>query len=194
MKKIFTFFAAAALSLAAMANDYTGTISVSINGEGSSQETTINVTQNEDGTYRLSINNFTLVLSETVMPIGNIVVDNLTGYTVAGKTTIVANQAIMIEAGDDPNVDMWFGPVLSEELNEELGLGGVPIIMAAQFDETNAKVDIDIDLTAVLEQFINVTFTTPMEEPLKGDVNKDGYVTSADVTAVYDILLGVDNQ
>ena len=188
MKKFFTFFAAAALSLAAMANDYTGTISVSINGEGSSQETTINVTQNEDGTYRLSINNFTLVLSETVMPVGNIVVDNLTGYTVAGKTTVVADQAIMIEAGDDPNVDMWFGPLLSEEL------GGVPIIMATQFDETNAKVDIDIDLTAVLEQFINVTFTTPVDEPLKGDVNKDGYVTSADVTAVYDILLGVDNQ
>ena len=188
MKKFFTLFAAVAMSLAAMATDYTGTIAVSINGEASSQETTIAVDQNEDGTYKLSINNFTLVLFETVMPVGNIVVDNLTGYTVAGKTTVVANQSIMIEAGNDPNVNMWYGPALSEEL------GGVPIIMATQFDETNAKVDIDIDLTAVLEQFINVTFTTPVEEPLKGDVNKDGYVTSADVTAIYDILLGTENQ
>lgn len=194
MKKFFTLFAAVAMSLAAWANDYTGTIAVSINGEGSSQETTITVDQNEDGTYKLSIYNFTLVLPETVMPVGNIVVDNLIGYTIAGKTTVVANQAVMIEAGDDPNVEMWYGPALSEELNEELGLGGVPIIMAAQFDETNAKVDIDIDLRAVLEQFINVTFTTPVEEALKGDVNKDGYVTSADVTAIYDILLGTENQ
>ena len=26
-----------------------------------------------------------------------------------------------------------------------------------------------------------------------GDVNCDGYVTSADVTAIYDVLLGIDN-
>ena len=27
-----------------------------------------------------------------------------------------------------------------------------------------------------------------------GDVNGDGFVTSADVTAIYDVLLGTDNQ
>ena len=27
-----------------------------------------------------------------------------------------------------------------------------------------------------------------------GDVNGDGYVTSADITAIYDVLLGTDNQ
>ena len=30
--------------------------------------------------------------------------------------------------------------------------------------------------------------------PLLGDVNSDGFVTSADVTAIYDVLLGTDNQ
>jgi len=186
MKKIFTLIAAAAMTLAAMATDYTGTITVSINGNGTSQETTITVNQNEDGTYRLNINNFALVEGEEPYPVGNIVVDNLVGYTIAGKTTIVANQNITIEAGDDPEVgeEEWIGPLLGE----------VPIIMAAQFDGTNAKVDIDIDMRAILEQFINVTFTTPVEEALKGDVNKDGFVTSADVTAIYDILLGTENQ
>ena len=29
---------------------------------------------------------------------------------------------------------------------------------------------------------------------LLGDVNSDGFVTSADVTAIYDVLLGTDNQ
>ncbi len=184
MKKIFTLFAAVAMTLAAWANDYTGTIAVSINGEGGSQETTITVDQNEDGTYKLSIYNFALELFGTKTYVGNIVVDNLIGYTVAGKTTVVANQAITIEPGNDPENVTWLGPLLGE----------VPIIMATQFDETNAKVDIDIDMRSSIEQFINVTFTTPVEEALKGDVNKDGYVTSADVTAIYDILLGTENQ
>lgn len=188
MKKIFTLIAAAAMSLAAMATDYTGTIAVSINGEGGSQETTITVDQNEDGTYKLSIYNFALDNDGSPMGVGNIVLDNMKGYTVNGVTTMVADEKIMITEGDDPNIPFWMGPDLSEEL------GGVPIIMAAQFDGTNAKVDIDIDLRAVLEQFINVTFTTPVEEALKGDVNKDGFVTSADVTAIYDILLGTENQ
>ena len=63
MKKIFTLIAAAAVSLAAMETDYTGNITVSINGVGSTQQTTIKVEQNEDGTYKLSINNFNLVNS-----------------------------------------------------------------------------------------------------------------------------------
>ena len=60
MKKIFTFFAAAALAMSAFATDYTGNITVEINGVGTPQETTINIVQNEDETYKLSINNFTL--------------------------------------------------------------------------------------------------------------------------------------
>ena len=50
MKKIFTFFAAAALAMSAFATDYTGNITVKINGVGTAQETTINIVQNEDET------------------------------------------------------------------------------------------------------------------------------------------------
>lgn len=184
MKKFFTLIAATAVSLAAMATDYTGNITVSINGEGSTQQTTIKVEQNEDNTYKLSINNFNLVSPETTINVGNIVLDNMKGYTINGVTTVVADQNITITEGDEPDVPFWLGPVLGE----------VPIILVAQFDNTNAKADIDIDLSdpEKLGQFINVKFNTRDEGTgIYGDVNGDGEVTGSDVTAIYNIILGL---
>ena len=186
MKKIFTFVAAAALSLAAIANDYAGNITVLINNQGTTQETTITITQNEDETYCLSIKNFKLSNEQTTIDVGNIVVDSLKGYTINGLTTVVADQVINIQNGDDPSVPMWYGPYL----------GDVPIVMAAQFDGTDAKADIDIDMMTSLEQFINVKFNTRDESQgsgVYGDVNGDGVVTAADVTEVYTIILGGGN-
>ena len=71
--------------------------------------------------------------------------------------------------------------------------GGVPIVMVAQFDEKDINVDIDINMTeTALGQMINVNFTNiegsgDTYEP--GDVNRDGVVSGADVTALYNILL-----
>ena len=180
MKKIFTFFAAAALATSAFATDYSGKITVEINGEGGTQETTISIVQNEDETYKLSINNFALDNNGSMMGVGNIVLDNMKGYTVNGVTTIVADQAIRITEGDDPNIAFWMGPLL----------GDVPIVLAAQFDGTNAKADIDIDMRTIMEQFIYVKFNTRDEgSGIYGDVDGDGTVTAGDVTAIYNILL-----
>lgn len=184
MKKIFTLIATAAVSLAAMATDYTGKITVTINGTGSTQETSITIVQNEDETYKLSINNFLLTTPDTTIPVGNIVLDNMKGYTINGVTTIVADQAILIEPGDMDGLSEsdWYGPILGE----------VPIIMAAQFDETDAKADIDIDMSDIIHQFINVKFNTREEGTgIYGDVNGDGVVTASDVTAIYNIILGL---
>ena len=180
MKKIFTFFAAAALAMSAFATDYTGNITVDINGEGSTQETTINIVQNEDETYKLSINNFTLDNNGSPMGVGNIVLDNMKGYTINGVTTVVADQSITIAEGNDPNIAFWMGPLL----------GNVPIILAAQFDGTKAKADIDIDMRNIMQQFIYVKFETPNYNGKYGDVNGDGSVTAGDVTVLYNILLG----
>lgn len=180
MKKIFTFFAAAALAMSASATDYTGNITVDINGVGSTQETTINIVQNEDETYKLSINNFTLDNDGSPMGVGNIVLDNMKGYTINGVTTVVADQSITIAEGDDPNIAFWMGPLL----------GNVPIILAAQFDGTKAKADIDIDMRNIMQQFIYVKFETPGINGVYGDVNGDGAVNSNDITALYNILLG----
>ena len=180
MKKIFTFFAAAALAMSAFATDYTGNITVEINGVGTPQETTINIVQNEDETYKLSINNFTLDNDGSPMGVGNIVLDNMKGYTINGVTTVVADQSITIAEGDDPNIAFWMGPLLGE----------VPIVLAAQFDGTKAKADIDIDMRNVMEQFIYVKFETPGYNGIYGDVDGDGNITAGDVTAIYNIMLG----
>lgn len=186
MKKLFTLFAAAALSVSAFATDYAGKITVSVNGEGGTQDATINITQNADETYKLSIKNFVLVNGDSQIGVGNIVLDNMKGYPVNGLITIVADQVVHITEGDDPNIPFWIGPGLDE-------VGGAPIIMTAQFDDTNAKADIDIDMRNIIQQFINVKFNTQEEgqgSGVYGDVNNDGSVNSADVTEVYNILLG----
>ncbi len=180
MKKIFTFFAAAALALSAFATDYAGLITVQINGVGGTQETTISIVQNEDETYKLSINNFTLENGGSKIGVGNIVLDNMKGYTINGVTTIVADQSITIAAGDDPTIPFWMGP----------GLGNVPIILAAEFNDTKCKANIDIDMRNILDQFIYVKFETPDYNGKYGDVDGDGHVSSVDVTAIYNILLG----
>jgi len=186
MKKLFTLFAAAAMSLAAMATDYNGKITVTINNQPTTQDATIAINQNEDGTYVLNIKNFRLTSNGTTIDVGNIVLDNMKGYTINGVTTVVADQVINIQNGDDPNVPMWYGPYL----------GDVPIVMAAQFDGTDAKADIDIDMMTSIQQFINVKFNTRDESQgsgVYGDVNGDGVVTAADVTEVYTIILGGGN-
>ncbi len=180
MKKFFTFFAAAALSMSAFATDYAGNITVEINGEGGTQETTISIVQNEDETYKLSINNFTLDNNGSPMGVGNIVLDNMKGYTINGVTTVVADQSITIAEGDDPNIAFWMGPLLGE----------VPIVLAAQFDGTKAKADIDIDMRNIMQQFIYVKFETPGYNGIYGDVDGDGNITAGDVTAIYNIILG----
>ena len=184
MKKIFTFIAAAAVAMTAMAADYTGKITVTINDEPVTQDATITINQNEDAdgnvTYVLNIKNFRLVNNNTTIDVGNIVVDNLKGYLINGETTVVADEIINIQDGDDPDVPMWYGPFL----------GDVPIVMAGQFNDTDAKIDIDIDMTVSLQEFINVKFTTPGLEGVYGDVNGDGNVTAADVTCIYNVLLG----
>ena len=38
-----------------------------------------------------------------------------------------------------------------------------------------------------------MVISKPSQQSVPGDVNCDGYVTSADVTAIYDILLGINN-
>jgi len=180
MKKIFTFFSAAAFAISAFATDYAGKITVEVNGEGGTQETTISIVQNEDQTYKLSINNFALDNGGSYIGVGNIVLDNMKGYTINGVTTVVADQSITITEGNDPNISFWIGPQL----------GDVPIILAAQFDGTKAKADIDIDMTTILEQFINVKFETPDYNGKYGDVDGDGAVSAGDITAIYNIILG----
>ena len=139
MKKLFSTMLAAVTALAALATDYTGTLTVTVNGESTNSESTISVVQNGND-YTLSINNFEL----EGLPIGNIVV-TAPGSTSNGLTSIVTSQDITITAGDEG--DEWIGPML----------GVVPINMVLAFNDYAMTSNIDIYM-AELEQTINVKF------------------------------------
>ncbi len=138
------------MTLSAMATDYKGNLTVSINGEGSTQPATISIVENA-GKYNLSILNFMLGEGESVLPVGNIVIENVTGAVAGNLTTLYVNKNITIQKGNVAGIadDDWLGPMLGE----------VPVKMSSSFN-TNGflGVNIDIDMVSTLGQVIKVTF------------------------------------
>lgn len=150
MRKLSTLFCAVLMTLSAMATDYKGNLTVSINGEGSTQPATISIVENA-GKYNLSILNFMLDEGESVLPVGNIVIENVTGAVAGNLTTLYVNKNITIQKGNVADIadDAWLGPML----------GDVPVKMSSSFN-TNGflGVNIDIDMVSTLGQVIKVTF------------------------------------
>lgn len=138
MKKIFTLMMLAASTAGAMATDYSDQLVVVMNGEEiANKQSTISVEQNEDKTYKLSINNFVLTPG---MNVGNIVVDNVKGVDGNGATYLATNQTIQITPGDLEGVGEkdWMGP----------GLGDVPVEVKAEVrgDKLTANIDISMQM------------------------------------------------
>lgn len=148
MRKLSTLFCAVLMTLSAMATDYMGNLTVSINGEGSTQPATISIVENA-GKYNLSILNFMLGEGESVLPVGNIVIDHVPGAVNGGLTTLCTNQEIQIPAGNVEGVaeDEWLGPLL----------GNVPVEMNARFTAEYVVTDIHINMVE-LDQVIDVKF------------------------------------
>lgn len=150
MRKLSTLFCAVLMTLSAMATDYKGNLIVSINGEASTQPATISIVENA-GKYNLSILNFMLGEGESVLPVGNIVIENVTGAVAGNLTTLYVNKNITIQKGNVAGIadDAWLGPMLGE----------VPVKMSSSFN-TNGflGVNIDIDMVSTLGQVIKVTF------------------------------------
>ena len=148
MKKVLLSFFMAITTVVAMAQttNYTDNLVVTINGIVTEpQETTIVVKQNADGTYTLSLNEFTLVQEEDIMPIGNIVVNNITVTERNGIKSFETDQNILIEAA---NEDYWMGPEL----------GAIPVSLTGKMDAANLYCSIDIDMSETIGQTINVVF------------------------------------
>ena len=167
MKKFFVFMAAACCAVALSATTYTSHLKVTINQTVAEQDQVqVEVVNTK------TLKNFVLVAEGVPMPVGNIEVSGVEGVDEFGYTTITFNGPINIAAGDDPQYDFWVGPQLGE----------VPLDMVARFTGTAMSANIDINLQ-VLQQIIGVQLFGVAPE-LKGDVNKDGEVTVADVNAV----------
>ena len=152
MKKFLLTLAVAltALFATAQTTSYTDNLVVTIDGESTDpQETTIYVENNADGTFNLSLNQF--VLGEEI-PVGNIVVENITATGNKVKTFAVS-QNITIAAGDE-NVDDWLGPMLGE----------VPVELSGKMTDEKLYCTIDIDMSELLGQIIKVTFGSDFNE------------------------------
>lgn len=150
MRKLSTLFCAALMSVSAMATDYSGNLTVLVNGEGNTQPATISVVENA-GKYNLSINNFVLSSGQTTIPVGNIVIENVTGAANGGLTTLYVNKKITITAGNAEGVSTssWVGPMLGE----------VPVKMTSSFTTDGyLAANIDIDMKSTLGQTIKVSF------------------------------------
>ena len=142
-------FCAVLMTLSAMATDYKGNLTVSINGEGSTQPATISIVENA-GKYNLSILNFMLDEGESVLPVGNIVIENVTGAVAGNLTTLYVNKNITIQKGNVAGIaeEDWLGPLL----------GNVPVEMNARFTgEGYVVTDIHINMVE-LGQVIDVKF------------------------------------
>ena len=147
MKKILLTMFMAITTVVAMAQttNYTDNLVVTIDGESTEpQETTIVVEQNADGTYKLALNNF--VLGEEVM-VGNIVLDGITATENNGIKSFQTNQEIFITAGEG-NEEDWMGPML----------GAIPVSLTGKMDAEKLYCTIDIDMSEMLGQMINVVF------------------------------------
>ena len=133
MKKIITLSALALMALTAGATDYTDRLSVSLGGMPiGNQETTISVDAQDNGKYTLSLNNFQLA---GLGGIGNIVLADVDATEKSGMTTLAADQVIKITEGDDPDVQMWMGPML----------GDVPVSLRADISGNKLYAVITID-------------------------------------------------
>ena len=150
MKRIFTLIAAVMTALASMATDYTDKLQVLVNGSGATQEATISLIEEGDGTTTLMLNNFCLDDGNgTVMPVGNIVLKNVADAIAptAGEKAYAFNGKIKIEPGTMEGVDTWWGPKL----------GKVPVELRASLKGSNLYAVIDINMES-LDQIINVVF------------------------------------
>ena len=152
MKRIFTLIAAVMTALASMATDYTDKLQVLVNGDVMTQEATISLIEEGDGTTTLMLNNFCLYAGNgAVMPVGNIVLKNVSDAIAptAGEKAYAFNGKIKIEPGTMEGVDDWVGPTM---------LGEVPVELRASLKGSNLYAVIDINMMETLDQIINVVF------------------------------------
>lgn len=117
--------------------EFVGDLNVKLNGTPFPTEsnTSIYITEQNDGKYTLCLKNFSLT---GIGGVGTIVVPNVEGTEADGKITLNSEQTITIAEGDDNSVD-WVGPQL----------GPVPVKLAATIDGNNLTAKIDIPFGAL---------------------------------------------
>ena len=155
---------------------YTEQLLVTVNGETSDpQFAKIVVADNGNGTMNFILKNFCLISEESTVPVGTIVVENITVKNVGGVKTFSYNGPITITAGDKEGVaeEDWIGPKL----------GDIPAELKGKLDDTKLYATIDINLAS----FIQLIHVQVGADEFPGSIipttyNEPFYVTVAEST------------
>lgn len=155
-KTLLTFFCTLVCVLGmAQSKNYTDMLVVTINGVSATvPNTTVLYTDNGNGTCNFTLKNFVLSSDDTIIPVGNISVPNMTLTTGDGFDTFTFKDVIMIEDGDEDalpeGMDMWYGMLLFSD--------GLFVDISGKVNPEKAFVTIYIDLMDVMGQIVEVQF------------------------------------
>ena len=117
MKKIFTLFAAALMSLSAMAEDYNCHLAITSNDTPCDPtEAILSVNKQENGKYEVILHTLTVTLSGSPTTIENIDIKDVDGKVEDNDIILTTNQTIKINAlGMELNVPINLYATISEE-------------------------------------------------------------------------------
>ena len=153
-KTLLTLFCAfTTLMLSAQSvKTYSDNLIVTVNEESTPPiPADVLVTDNGDGTINFALKNFSLVMGDSSLPVGNIAIDNLKLEDAEnGLKSFTYNGPLTITEGDLEGADEWLGPMLGE----------LPLELSGKLSENKLYVAIGLDLVDMLGQVIYVTFGT----------------------------------
>ena len=117
MKKIFTLFAAALMSLSAMAEDYNCHLAITSNDTPCDPtEAILSVNKQENGKYEVILHTLTVTLSGSPTTIENIDIKDIDGKVEDNDIILTTNQTIKINAlGMELNVPINLYATISED-------------------------------------------------------------------------------
>lgn len=136
---ITSLMALAAIAMPMSATDYTDVLTVTVDGQSADpSQSTISIDENSDGTYKLALKNFILASEGEEMPIGNIVIDNVSANVSGDAKLLQTSQTIDLAAGDDTSKD-WLGPSLTN----------IPVSMVGVLEGDKFRTVIDINFSGL---------------------------------------------
>ena len=179
---------------------YTEPLVVIVDGNSTEpQDANVLVVDNEDGTINFVLKNFIMSMGDSVLPIGNISVENIaTTQGEDGLTHFSYQGDIVIQPGDLPGVAMWYGPYIC--MDEEQNPIGIPIVLNGKMNDEKLFATIDIEFGG---QIVKVQLgTDDFFASVLGDVNGDGVVDGVDAQQImmymsvdgYDASCDVNND
>jgi hypothetical protein len=88
------------IAVSGMANDYTDNLEVNIDGSATSQQATISLDKQENGSSTLTLKNFILSMGGNQIGVGTIQIDSVSVIASGDKNVLVANKVIKIKEGE----------------------------------------------------------------------------------------------